>query len=185
MTSGMSQGCSPSIERLCRLAGVSRAGYYRFWRSNAPRAHDTAVRDQIQRLALANGRHRGYRLVTFQLRQEGLVVNHKRVLRLMRQDNLLCLRKRPFVPPTTDSRHGWPVVPNLARGMQPNDLDQLWVADITPTSVCSSSSPIWRSSSMPSAAASSAGRWPITCRRAWRSTPSGWPSRPAGPRPAA
>jgi transposase InsO family protein len=58
-------------------------------------------------------------------------VNHKRVLRLMRQDNLLCLRKRPFVPQTTESRHGWPVVPNLARGMQPNDLDQLWVADIT------------------------------------------------------
>ena len=131
MTSSQSQGSSPTIERLCRIAGVSRAGYYRFWRRSAPRQHDTMVRDQIQRLALANGRHRGYRLVTFQLRQQGLVVNHKRVLRLMRQDNLLCLRKRPFVPPTTNSDHGWPVVPNLARGMQPNDLDQLWVADIT------------------------------------------------------
>jgi transposase InsO family protein len=127
----MPQGSPLTIERLCRQARVSRAGYYRFWRASAPRAHDTTVRDAIQRLALANGRHRGYRLVTFQLRQEGLVVNHKRVLRLMRQDNLLCLRKRPFVPPTTDSRHGWPVVPNRARGMQPNDLDQLWVADIT------------------------------------------------------
>lgn len=131
MTASMPQGSPMTIERLCRQAGVSRAGYYRFWRASAPRVHDTTVRDAIQRLALANGRHRGYRLVTFQLRQEGLVVNHKRVLRLMRQDNLLCLRKRPFVPPTTDSRHGWPVVPNLARGMRPNDLDQLWVADIT------------------------------------------------------
>ena len=131
MTSSLPQGCSTTIERLCRQAGVSRAGYYRFWRASAPRAHDTTVRDAIQRLALANGRHRGYRLVTFQLRQEGMIVNHKRVLRLMRADNLLCLRQRPFVPPTTDSRHGWPVVPNLARGMQPNDLDQLWVADIT------------------------------------------------------
>jgi putative transposase len=131
MTSSMPQGSSVTIERLCQQAKVSRAGYYRFWRNSAPRAHDTTVRDAIQRLALANGRHRGYRLVTFQLRQEGLVVNHRRVLRLMRQDNLLCLRKRSFVPPTTDSRHGWPVVPNLARGMQPNDLDQLWVADIT------------------------------------------------------
>jgi transposase InsO family protein len=132
MTSSMSQGCpTTTIERLCRLARVSRAGYYRFWRANAPRQHDTTVRDAVQRLALANGRHRGYRLVTFQLRQEGLVVNHKRVLRLMRQDNLLCLRQRPFVPPTTDSRHGWPVVPNLARGMQLSGLDQLWVADIT------------------------------------------------------
>ena len=131
MTTLMPQGSPVTIERLCRQARVSRAGYYRFWRASAPRAHDTTVRDAIQRLALANGRHRGYRLVTFQLRQQGLVVNHKRVLRLMRQDNLLCLRQRPFVPPTTDSRHGWPVVPNLARGMQPNDLDQLWVADIT------------------------------------------------------
>ncbi len=131
MTSSMPQGSSATIDRLCRQAKVSRAGYYRFWRNSAPRAHDTTVRDAIQRLALANGRHRGYRLVTFQLRQEGLVVNHKRVLRLMRQDNLLCLRKRPFVPPTTDSRHGWPVVPNLARGMQLSGLDQLWVADIT------------------------------------------------------
>jgi transposase InsO family protein len=127
----MSQGCSPSIERLCRLAGVSRAGYSRFWRKSAPRQHDTMVRDKIQGLALANGRHRGYRLITFQLRQEGLMVNHKRVLRLMRQDNLLCLRKRAFVPPTTDSKHGWPVVPNLAGDMLLSGLDQLWVADIT------------------------------------------------------
>ena len=58
-------------------------------------------------------------------------MNHKRVLRLMREDNLLCLRQRPFVPVTTDSRHGWRVVPNLARGMVPTGLDQLWVADIT------------------------------------------------------
>ena len=131
MTSAMPQGCGPAIGRLCRRAGVSRAGYYRFWRASVPRQHDTTVRDAIQRLALANGPHRGYRLVTFQLHQEGLIVNHKRVLRLMRLDNLLCLRKRAFVPATTDSRHGWPVVPNLAGGMQLSGLDQLWVADIT------------------------------------------------------
>jgi putative transposase len=59
------------------------------------------------------------------------VVNHKRVLRLMRKDNLLCLRRRPFVPITTDSRHEWRVVPNLARGLVLSGLDQLWVADIT------------------------------------------------------
>src|SRR5215831_3911844 len=93
MTASMTQGSAATIERLCRQAKVSRAGYYRFWRNSAPRMHDTTVRDAIQRLALANGRHRRYRLVSFQLRQEGLVVNHKRVLRLMRQDNLLCLRR--------------------------------------------------------------------------------------------
>jgi len=132
MTSCLSQGCSTSIERLCRIAGVSRAGYYRFWRKSAPRQHDTMVRDKIHHLALANGRHRGYRLITWQLHnQEGLIVNHKRVLRLMRQDNLLCLRKRGFVPATTDSKHRWPVVPNLAGTMLLSGLDQLWVADIT------------------------------------------------------
>jgi transposase InsO family protein len=130
MTRSLPQGHT-AIERLCRLARVSRAGYYRVWRAGAPRQHDTAVRDAIQRLALANGRHRGYRYISHQLRRQGMVVNHKRVLRLMRADNLLCLRQRPFVPVTTDARHGWPVVPNLARGMQLGDLDQLWVADIT------------------------------------------------------
>jgi transposase InsO family protein len=127
----VSQG-SLRIQRLCRLAGVSRSGYYRFWQKSAPREHDTAVRSAIQRLALAHGRHRGYRYITHQLRRdEGIVANHKCVLRLMRQDNLLCLRKRPFVPQTTDSRHDWTIVPNLARGLQPTACDQLWVADIT------------------------------------------------------
>jgi transposase InsO family protein len=115
---------------MCRLAALSRAGYYRHWRDSAPREEETAVRDAIQRIALEN-RHYGYRRISHQLGREGFVANHKRVLRLMRLDNLLCLRKRPFVPVTTDSRHGWSVVPNLARGMKPSGLDQLWVADIT------------------------------------------------------
>ncbi len=88
------------------------------------------VRDALQRVALANRRY-GYRRIAAQLRRDGLVVNHKRVLRLMRQDNLLCLRRRPFVPVTTNSRHDWRIVPNLARGLVPSGLDQLWVADIT------------------------------------------------------
>jgi putative transposase len=119
-----------TVERMCRLAGVSRAGYYRHWGASAPRQEETAVRDAVQRAALANRRY-GYRRIAAQLRRDGLVVNHKRVLRLMRKDNLLCLRRRPFVPITTDSRHEWRVVPNLARGLVPSGLDQLWVADIT------------------------------------------------------
>jgi len=118
------------VARMCALAGVSRAGYYRHWQASAPRQEETGVRDAIQRLALAH-RHYGYRRIAAQLRREGLVVNRKRVLRLMGEDNLLCLRTRPFVPVTTDSRHGWRVVPNLARGLVPTGLDQLWVADIT------------------------------------------------------
>jgi len=84
------------------------------------------MRSNVQR-----NRRYGYRRIAAQLRRQGFVVNHKRVLRLMRQDNLLVLRRRPFVPVTTDSRHHWSVVPNLARGLVPTALDQLWVADIT------------------------------------------------------
>jgi len=127
-TAPLSQGLT--LERMCRLSGVSRAGYYRQFAASAPRAEETDVRDAIQRLALAH-RHYGYRRITALLRREGFAVNHKRVLRLMREDNLLCLRKQPFVPATTDSRHDWRVVANLARGMVPTGLDQLWVADIT------------------------------------------------------
>ena len=119
-----------TVERMCSLADVSRAGYYRHWQASAPRQEEAGVRDAIQRAALAHRRY-GYRRIAAQLRREGLAVNHKRVLRLMRADNLLCLRRKSFVPVTTDSQHGWRVVPNLARGMIPTGLDQLWVADIT------------------------------------------------------
>lgn len=119
-----------SAERLCRLGEVSRASYYRHWRALAPRREEQELRDAIQRLALANRRY-GYRYITALVRREGWQANHKRVLRIMREDNLLCLHKRPFVPVTTDSRHGWRVVPNLARGMELTGIDQLWVADIT------------------------------------------------------
>jgi putative transposase len=96
MTSPRPQG-ELTVERMCVMAGVNRAGYYRYWGASAPRQEETAVRDAVQRVALANRRY-GYRRIAAQLRRDGIVANHKRVLRLMRQDNLLCLRKRPFVP---------------------------------------------------------------------------------------
>jgi transposase InsO family protein len=129
MTTPLLQG-EPTIARLCALAGVSRAGYYRNWAASAPRQEETAVRDMVQRVALAEKTY-GYRRVTFALRRAGVVVNHKRVLRLMHEDNLLCLRRRAFVPATTDSNHGWRVVPNLTYGIVLTGIDQLWVADIT------------------------------------------------------
>ena len=119
-----------TIEHLCSLAGVGRAGYYRYWRASAPRQEETVVRDAVQRLALEY-RFYGHRRIRVELRKLGFVAGRERVLRIMRQDNLLCLRKRPFVPKTTNSKHSWPVVPNLARSMIPTGLDQLWVADIT------------------------------------------------------
>ena len=133
MTSDESQGFlqnDANIERLCALGGVSRAGYYRHFGPHASARDDADLRDLIQRCALAD-RHCGYRRITHALRRQGLILNAKRVLRLMREDNLLALRAKPFVPRTTDSRHGFAVRSNLTRGLIPTALDQIWAADIT------------------------------------------------------
>jgi transposase InsO family protein len=89
MMASQSQG-EIGIERMCQLAGISRSGYYRHWQLSAPRREETGLRDAIQRLALKH-RHYGYRRIGALLRREGWQANHKRVLRLMREDNLLCL----------------------------------------------------------------------------------------------
>jgi putative transposase len=128
-TQGVTQGAA-TIRRLCQLGGVSRASYYRHFEARAPHRADAELRDAIQRLSLAH-RHYGYRRITAQLRREDWIVNAKRVLRLMREDNLLCLRTSPFVPRTTDSRHGFAVVPNRICGLMPTGIDQIWLADIT------------------------------------------------------
>jgi putative transposase len=130
----MQQGDHIGIERMCALAGVSRAGYYRHWLASKPRQEETALRGEIQRLSLAqrkNGYRDGYRPITIKLRRMGWAVNHKRVARIRREDNLLCVPKLSFRPPTTDSRHHWHVWPNLARHLVPMAVNQLWVADIT------------------------------------------------------
>ena len=120
-----------SVARFCAVTGVSRASYYRHWARRTPRAEETELRDLVQRLALAN-RPYGYRRITELVRREGWPVNRKRIARLTHEDNLLALRRKPiFRPATTNSRHDWRVWPNLARHLQPMDVNQLWVADIT------------------------------------------------------
>ncbi|MBV8422564.1 MAG: IS3 family transposase [Hyphomicrobiales bacterium] len=119
-----------NVERLCALGQVSRAGYYRHFGPHAEKREDADLRDLIQRIALDN-RYYGYRRIAFSLGRLGLIVNGKRVLRLTREDNLLALRGRPFVPQTTMSRHAFEIAPNLTRGLKPTGLDQIWVADIT------------------------------------------------------
>jgi transposase InsO family protein len=108
---------------------VSRAGYFRRLRAAAPREHDMELRDRIQRIVLAHRRY-GYRRVTAQLRREGLAVNRKKVLRLMRADNLLALQAKRYVL-TTDSNHHIPVYPNLLPHLKLDGLDQIWQSDIT------------------------------------------------------
>jgi putative transposase len=117
------------VNRLCHAAGVSRAGYYRFLRRAQTPPGDMDLRSKIQNIALHWPAY-GYRRVHCELLRCGWTVNHKRVLRLMRVDNLLCLRKRKFIL-TTDSKHELPVYPNLAKDMVLTGINQLWVADIT------------------------------------------------------
>jgi putative transposase len=123
------QGGGLTIREMCESSTVSRASYYRSWRKQEPKEEQTALRDAIQRLALRD-RHCGYRRIGRWLKREGWLVNHKRVLRLMREDNLLSIRRRRFMV-TTDSAHAWRVYSNLARRMVLSAINQLWVADIT------------------------------------------------------
>ncbi len=114
---------------MCALGKVSRAGFYRFPSARSGGDAEIKLRDGMQRIALEFPSY-GWPRMTEELKRRGWAVNHKRVYRMMREDNLLCLRRRKFVV-TTDSAHTLPVYPNLARAMTLTGLDQLWVADIT------------------------------------------------------
>ena len=114
---------------MCALAKVSRAGFYRFPSARSGGDAEVELRDALQRIALEFPSY-GWPRMTEELKRRGWAVNHKRVYRLMREDNLLCLRRRKFLV-TTDSAHTLPVYPNLACAITLTGLDQLWVADIT------------------------------------------------------
>lgn len=116
--------------RLCELAGVSRAGYYRWEEVGAPIDRDLDLRAEIQEIALEFPAY-GRRRIRAELVRRGWKVNGKRVQRILREDNLLCLRRRKFILATTDSRHELAVYRNLARELEVSGVDQLWVADIT------------------------------------------------------
>jgi putative transposase len=119
-----------TVERMVELARVSRASFYRFDENSASGSDaDMDLRDAIQRIALEWPSY-GRRRITWELHRRGWAANWKRVYRLMREDNLLCVRKRKFVV-TTDSNHGRKVWPNLAGSIVLTGVDQLWRADIT------------------------------------------------------
>ena len=125
----MKTGGRLTVERMVKLGRVSRSGFYRFDDADPGPDPDMDLRDAIQKIAVewpAYGRPR----MTKELRERGWTVNPKRVYRLMREDNLLCVRQRKFVV-TTDSKHTRRVYPNLAREMILSGINQLWRADIT------------------------------------------------------
>jgi len=121
---------SLSIERMCQLAQVSRAGFYRSLQGGAAPQEDMEVRSAIQTIVVEHRRRYGYRRITAELRRRGMLVNHKRVARIMREDNLLAVQPRTFRV-TTDSAHELEVFLNLAGRMKLTGINQLWVADIT------------------------------------------------------
>ena len=121
---------SMSIERMCQLAPVSRAGFYRFLQERTPVDEDMELRSAIQQIVLEHRRRYGYRRVSAELRRRGMLANQKRVARIMREDDLLAVQPRQFVV-TTDSHHELEVYLNLAYRMKLTGIDQLWVADIT------------------------------------------------------
>jgi putative transposase len=121
---------SLSVERMCYLAQVSRAGFYRWLQQEQAAAEDMEVRSAIQQIVMEHRRRYGYRRVTWELRRRGFRVNHKRVARIMREDNLLAVQPKAFVS-TTNSQHSLEVYLNLASRMKLTGVNQLWVADIT------------------------------------------------------
>jgi transposase InsO family protein len=118
-----------TVGRMVKLGGVSRASFYRFDEEGPKADRDMDLRDAIQRIALrwpSYGRPR----ITAELQRQGWTVGPNRVRRLMREDNLLCVRKRKFIV-TTESNHAMRVYPNVAKKMELSGINQLWVADIT------------------------------------------------------
>lgn len=115
---------------MCQLAGVSRASYYRHLVEAAPDEAEMAMQVAIQEVVLAHHQRYGYRRVTMELHRRGMQVNHKRVLRIMQEDQLLAIRHRKYIL-TSDSQHEHEVYVNLAARMTLSGVDQLWIADIT------------------------------------------------------
>ena len=119
-----------SLVHLCDLLGVSRSWYYAQINQPDQDEQDIALRDEIERIILEFPGY-GYRRVTRALARRGWIINHKHVLRIMQEESLLCHLKKRFVMTTTNSRHGFPVYPNVLADATLCAPDQAWVADFT------------------------------------------------------
>ena len=172
------KGIQMTVQRMCGLGQVSRAGFYRF----------ESDRESLDQIWICGTRSSGSPWsflvsgcprITAELKRRAWEVGHRRVGRIMREDNLLCLRRRKFVVATTDSNHNLRVYPNLAGSMTLTGIDQLWIAKTSHISGWKWSSFTWRWCSMHSHAGSSDGRWIAIWRTIWRLRRSKWPSAAA------
>ena len=107
---------------------IARSTFY-YRRKTASLGKDTDVVDKIEAICLEFPGY-GYRRVTKQLQHDGKVINHKRVLRLMRESDLLCQARRKRVK-ITNSKHHFPRYPNLIKGIVASGMNRVWLADIT------------------------------------------------------
>ena len=126
----MSLQGSLGIERMCVLAGVSRAGFYRHLRIQDPWDEEMGIRSEIQKIVLEHHGRYGYRRVAAELQRRGILVNHKRVVRIMREDSLIGAQLRPSSD-SVDAEEPGEIYINLANRMTLTGMNQLWVADIT------------------------------------------------------
>jgi len=120
-----------AIDRMCFLAGVSRAGFYRYLRAQDPLQEEMAVRSEVQRIALEHYGRYGYRRITAELRRQGILVNHKRVARLMRDDNLVGTELRHCRDELRETANHGEIYVNLGNRLKLTGPNQVWVADIT------------------------------------------------------
>jgi putative transposase len=122
---------SLAIDRMCFLAGVSRAGFYRYLHAQDPWQEEMAVRSEVQRIALEHHGRYGYRRITAELRRQGMPVNHKRVARLMREDSLVGTELRHCRDELRGTANHGEIYVNLANRLKLTGPNQVWVADIT------------------------------------------------------
>jgi len=125
------ESTSLPIERKCELVAVPRSSYYRHSKEvHEPDQGKDGIYEEVLKICTEMHRY-GYRRVTAELHRRGVMVNHKRILALMRGNGLLCKRKKKHLITTTDSKHGYRIYPNLLKEITITRVDQVWVADIT------------------------------------------------------
>ena len=119
-----------NIYKICSIIGVNRSSFYKWKNQPILRDNNLYLKKEIQGIALEFPFY-GYRRITKELERRSIDINHKKVLRIMKEDNLLCRRKKQFKPVTTQSNHGLKIYPNLIENIKVTGLNQVWVADIT------------------------------------------------------
>ncbi len=120
-----------TISKACKALKIPRRNFYN-WKNNPEKTtkEERLISTEIEEIAVEFPKY-GYRRVTKEMKRRGFPINHKKVSNIMQEKGLQCRKGRKFRIFTTDSNHGFPIYPNLAKDLEVTDLNQLWVADLT------------------------------------------------------